>query len=573
MNNEINNDNLNENTENTTNVNQNIPNVYPSYINPFFNTYNLYLDQLKYQQIMEARLDILSKQIDILNKNMESIHEKIKSLNKTDYNKNNNNNNYNNYNNYNKNRYNKPQYPNNQYNKYPNNQYNKYPNSQLNKRKSLINPSLFTNSPFEILKKELEEKQEEDKDEDKNKKSKIFMSNGPLGLLSIIVTESNKKDEERQKEKELVKSEEEEISEYNSEDEFEEIKTDIKTIDDLISLGRMYEEIKEQVEKETELNNTDTENKTKKEEKKKDSTSIIIGNKRYGINLEILNKLIKPLEKLKSMIGLELVKNSIVDMILYYLQSFEKRNKNMLHTVIEGPPGVGKTELGKILAEVYAGLGIINNSDKFKIVKRTDLIGEYLGHTAHKTQKAIDDAEGGVLFIDEAYSLGNDEKRDSYSKECIDTLNLNLSENRNFICIIAGYPDELENSFFSYNPGLKRRFPFKYRIDGYNEEELRDIFIKKIKDSNWKLNEEELNKNKLTDFFKTNKKHFINYGGDIENLIVNCKFMHSRRIVGKHPKFRRLLNKDDIYNGLDKFVSNKKNKQDDDRDKYANIYV
>src|SRR5438093_1618571 len=87
----------------------------------------------------------------------------------------------------------------------------------------------------------------------------------------------------------------------------------------------------------------------------------------------------------------------------------------------------------------------IKKKNKFKLVKRTDLVGEYLGHTAHKTQRVIDDADGGVLFIDEAYSLGADDKRDSFSKECIDTLNQNLSENRSkFICIIAGYPDELE---------------------------------------------------------------------------------------------------------------------------------
>src|SRR5206468_3477702 len=99
--------------------------------------------------------------------------------------------------------------------------------------------------------------------------------------------------------------------------------------------------------------------------------------KKYSINLEILYKLIKPLTKLKSMIGLSSVKNAIVDMIMYYLQNFENKNNNMLHTVIEGPPGVGKTELGKILAEIYADLGI-TKSNKFRLVKRSDLVGEYL---------------------------------------------------------------------------------------------------------------------------------------------------------------------------------------------------
>jgi SpoVK/Ycf46/Vps4 family AAA+-type ATPase len=186
-----------------------------------------------------------------------------------------------------------------------------------------------------------------------------------------------------------------------------------------------------------------------------------------------------------------------------------------------------------------------------------------------KTQKAIDEANGGVLFIDEAYSLGNEEKRDSYAKECIDTINQNLTENRKkFICIIAGYPNELEKCFFSFNPGLKRRFPFKFSIEKYNCEELRDIFLKMLKESKWKLNEEDLNINKLTEFFKNNIDDFPNFGGDIENLLVQCKFMHSRRIAGKHPKYRRKLTETDIFQGLDRFKKYKQN----DKNEYMSMF-
>lgn len=294
--------------------------------------------------------------------------------------------------------------------------------------------------------------------------------------------------------------------------------------------------------------------------------------KKYPINLETVKKLRKPLTKLDSMIGLNSVKDSILDMILYYLQNFESRNNNMLHTVIEGPPGVGKTELGRIMAEVYSALGIIP-SNKFKIVRRTDLVGEYLGHTAHRTQKAIDEADGGVLFIDEAYSLGSGDKRDSFSKECIDTLNQNLSEKkRKLIVIIAGYQDELDKSFFSYNPGLRRRFPFKFTIDGYSSTELRDIFLKKLKDSRWKVDDKELDLGYLTTFFDKNKEKFIHYGGDIETLIVDCKFMHSRRMVGKHPKFRKIITKTDIERGLDKFVKNR-SKNTQMSDSVQSMYV
>ena len=247
-----------------------------------------------------------------------------------------------------------------------------------------------------------------------------------------------------------------------------------------------------------------------------------------------------------------------MDMILYYIQDFEKGNDQLLHTVIEGPPGVGKTEFGRILGEIYAALGIIS-SDTFKVVKRTDLVGEYLGHTAIKTQKVIDEAEGGVLFIDEAYSLGNEEKRDSYSKECIDTLNQNLTENRNkFICIIAGYPNELDRCFFAYNPGLKRRFPFRFVMEGYTPLELKEIFLKMVNDSNWELGKD-ANKEFLDDFFTKNKEKFTFYGGDMENLLTSCKFCHSHRVIGKHPKYRRILTKKDLDKGFKRLIDNKKN--------------
>jgi hypothetical protein len=395
---------------------------------------------------------------------------------------------------------------------------------------------------------------------------------------------------------------------YDEEDnnkQVEDIGIKIKTIDDLIEIGNIYpklkdlsdnknSKIKESNDKEKEhdtkekepIKETDMESlarsilgklvgndktaiskmidgkkveeldKEKKNEKKI-SRLYELGGKYYPINLETLHKLVKPMTKLKNMIGLTKVKDSILDMVLYYLQKFETSNKNMLHTVIEGPPGVGKTKLGKIIAEIYAAMGIIPSA-KFKLVKRTDLIGEYLGHTAHRTQKAIDEADGGVLFIDEAYSLGAQDGGDSFSKEAIDTLNQNLSEKKkNFICIIAGYPDELEKSFFSYNPGLSRRFPFRYKIESYTSEEMTKIMVKKVNDMNWKFNESNLTEKVVEKFFKDNKDYFPNYGGDIDNLLVQCKFCHSRRVVGQPPKVRCIFSIEDLNNGFERFKSHK----------------
>jgi hypothetical protein len=396
----------------------------------------------------------------------------------------------------------------------------------------------------------------------------------------------------------LENIEEDELSDYDSEDEFEEIDTKIETLDDLIKLiDIMPQESNHQFKSSifNSLNNKDSifiphtnvkinnqsnipdikisprivyDSSVHKNIKKNPTYSVING-KKYGVNFDILKKLKPVLIKLKNMIGLIEIKNKIVDMILYYIQHLES-NKSMLHTIIEGSPGVGKTELGKILAEIYAGLGIIESS-KIKLVRRTDLIGEHLGSTAQKTQKAIDDADGGVLFIDEAYALGSDDKKDIYAKECIDTLNYNLSENRKkFICIIAGYPDDLEKCFFSINKGLKRRFPFKYSINGYNYKELYEIFIKKLNDSKWNIDLKDINDDILLDFFKNNSNTFVHYGGDIENLIINCKFMHSKRIFGKHPKYRRNINNIDIVNGFDRFKES--NKKDDSRDHYKDMF-
>ena len=327
-------------------------------------------------------------------------------------------------------------------------------------------------------------------------------------------------------------SEDEEDDEDEEEDwTYEEITKKVSNITDLIELGKMY-----------------------------DSNKKVY----YNIDLFTLSKLVEPLEKLNSMIGLDNVKENIVGQIIYHLQDLDKNDDNMMHTVIQGSPGVGKTMLGQILGDIYFNMGIIKgnkrgrNSNKkyeFKIVKRSDLIAKYLGQTAAKTQKVIDSCKGGVLFIDEAYSLGNSEGRDSFSKECIDTLNQNLTENKgNFLCIIAGYKDALENCFFAYNDGLARRFTFRYTIDPYTEEELHAIFIKMVKDIKWTIKDEDI----PIKFFKENYDSFKNMAGDIETLIFNCKIEHGKRVFCL-PKERKILNYEDVKKGFDVFCKNRGN--------------
>jgi AAA+ superfamily predicted ATPase len=254
------------------------------------------------------------------------------------------------------------------------------------------------------------------------------------------------------------------------------------------------------------------------------------------------------------MIGLEDIKNKIIHQVLFYLQGLDESNKDMLHTVIEGDPGVGKTEIAKILGEIYCSLGILTKGT-FTSVKRADLVGSYLGQTASKTLKVLEASRGGVLFIDEAYSLGNDEGKDIYSKECIDTITAYLSENReNFVCVIAGYKDALKKCFFKHNAGLERRFPWRYSIKGYSEAELKQIFEKIVTEHEWKT--------EITlKFFEEHMDKFKNYGGDMENLFHKSKLAHSMRALSLEPSLKKNITMEDINQGLKLFIEEEEEKE------------
>lgn len=343
--------------------------------------------------------------------------------------------------------------------------------------------------------------------------------------------------------------------------------TNIYSINNFIELDDKIDSINDLIKIANRLNKNNDSNKKWKKSNKNEYKNLFFSNgKYYSIDINKLPLIVKPLEKLNRMIGLEDIKKQILNFVIYFLQNND--TNNLLHTTIEGAPGVGKTHIGKIIAELYANLGVIK-TNKFKLVRRTDLIGTYLGHTAHKTQKIIDEAEGGVLFIDEAYSLGSTEN-DIYSKECIDTINQNLTENKHkLIIIIAGYTDELDKCFFSVNPGLKRRFPFRFIIKDYTNFELKNIFIYKLKCNNLKLDINSISDEKIIELFNNNHDKFKHYGGDIDNLITICKFINNKRLFGKHPQLRNVLTWDDIIMSLSIFIKNTNNHEKD----YMNMYI
>lgn len=272
------------------------------------------------------------------------------------------------------------------------------------------------------------------------------------------------------------------------------------------------------------------------------------------ISLEKLSKLVKPLEKLNNMIGMNAIKKDFVEQIVTSIQNFEKNENELLHTILEGPPGVGKTHVVEILAEIYIAMGYMKKN-VIKKVKRSDLIGKYLGHTADKTQKAIDEARGGILLIDEAYSLGNKQKRDSFSKECIDTINQNLTEQADkFICIVIGYEKELNECFFSHNPGLRGRFRHKYTIDGYDGIELEQIFDLKVRNAGWDISPK-VNIKEKTNFFIKNISLFKCFGRSIELLFAHTKIAHANRVFWEENPDKKMITMNDIKNGLKRFLT------------------
>jgi stage V sporulation protein K len=200
------------------------------------------------------------------------------------------------------------------------------------------------------------------------------------------------------------------------------------------------------------------------------------------------------LRELDALIGLQAVKKLIVELQAFIEIQKRRERENLLvdqlvlHAIFRGNPGTGKTTVARIIGKLFKEMGVLKKGHIIE-VERADLVGEYIGHTALKTREQIKRALGGVLFLDEAYSLARGGEKD-FGKEAIDTMVKAMEDHKdNFILILAGYKEEMK-WFLQTNPGLRSRFPLHIDFPDYSMQELLAIAEQMLRQRQYHLTEE-----------------------------------------------------------------------------------
>lgn len=283
-----------------------------------------------------------------------------------------------------------------------------------------------------------------------------------------------------------------------------------------------------------------------------------------SVNLEDLptpdkDEIIDPFSDLKKLIGIKDIKNN-VDKLSNYLLYLNNIKENKLDVILKNPnlnmvflgnPGTGKTTVARIISNILNKLGYSNG--KFKEVSAKDLIAGYVGQTAIKTEGLLKDVKGGVLFIDEAYSLASGNVGSSFSQDALAVL-LKEMENNETIFIFSGYKKEMEN-FISMNSGFESRISKTYIFNDYSEDELLEMFINKIKISKLKID------NNLFDTIKniiSTAKTQENFGNGrfIDKLFDDIVITHANNVSNSNNKDELItITSKDINNeSIDKII-------------------
>ena len=261
------------------------------------------------------------------------------------------------------------------------------------------------------------------------------------------------------------------------------------------------------------------------------------------------------LVELNKLVGLKEVKTKVNDLIAFQtvqiLRSKQglQSQKGTMHLAFTGNPGTGKTTVARIVGRIYKQLGLLSKGH-FVEVSRTDLIAGYQGQTALKVKKVIEGALGGVLFIDEAYSITENDHSDSYGRECLTELTKALEDYRDdLVVIVAGYTEPMSH-FFASNPGLESRFNTFIEFPDYIADELHDMFIDLCADSDYFFGEEVAVGiyDHLSQEVDTKEMNFSN-GRLVRNIYDTVTMNHARRVAKlQQPSFEDLatLSFDDI---------------------------
>lgn len=225
-------------------------------------------------------------------------------------------------------------------------------------------------------------------------------------------------------------------------------------------------------------------------------------------------------KELEPMIGMDNVKSLVYEVyaLLYISRMRAEAGLNggsqVYHMIFKGNPGTGKTTIARIVAKLFQKMGVLTKGHLIE-VERADLVGEYIGHTAQKTRDLVRKALGGVLFVDEAYSLARGGEKD-FGKEAIDTLVKAMEDHRNqFVLILAGYPLEIDQ-FLLTNPGLPSRFPIQIEFPDYSVDQLLQIGELMVKERDYVLLPQTVFKlrqylmqEKLNDMFSFSNARFV----------------------------------------------------------------